>query len=60
MFWYMAIIFHSQNMDPFEVMSLNHEKLKSRFGEKFSEASALNRDLGEERKILSGTQHNLV
>lgn len=35
-----------------EVMTINNAKLKARYGEKFSEQAALNRDLEKERKIL--------
>jgi NTP pyrophosphatase (non-canonical NTP hydrolase) len=35
-----------------EVMETNINKLKARYGTKFSEAAALNRDLEAERKIL--------
>ena len=35
-----------------EVMETNINKLKARYGAKFTEAAALNRDLDKERKIL--------
>lgn len=37
-----------------EAMSLNIAKLKARYGDKFSAHAALNRDLGNERKVLEG------
>lgn len=37
-----------------EVMQVNIDKLKKRYGEKFTEHAALNRDLDAERKILEG------
>jgi hypothetical protein len=39
---------------PDEVREVNIAKLKSRYGQKFTEAAALNRDLETERKILEG------
>lgn len=39
-------------MNTSEARERNIEKLKARYGEKFSEAAALNRDLVKERKIL--------
>ena len=35
-----------------EIMEKNIEKLKARYGDKFTEKSALNRDLEQERKTL--------
>lgn len=35
-----------------EVMELNIEKLKARYGNKFTEHAALNRDLNKEREVL--------
>lgn len=35
-----------------EVMNMNHAKLKARYGNKFTEDAAKNRDLGTERNIL--------
>jgi len=36
------------------IMQLNINKLKTRFGESFSEDKANNRDLNKELKVLSG------
>jgi len=37
-----------------EARDRNISKLKARYGEKFTETAALNRDLETERKILEG------
>ena len=39
-----------------EARNTNIKKLKARYGEKFTEAAALNRDLDAERKILEGKE----
>jgi NTP pyrophosphatase (non-canonical NTP hydrolase) len=53
--WYLAL---SSNVDGMltinEVMERNIAKLKARYGDKFTEARANNRDLDRERKILEG------
>ena len=52
LFWYMAIACDELDI-PFEsLMERNIEKLKARYGEKFSEKKAENRDLNTEREIL--------
>lgn len=52
LFWYCAIIADELNV-PFEqIMNTNIAKLKARYGEKFSEERAENRNLGKEREIL--------
>ena len=52
LFWYMAIACDELDV-PFEaLMQRNIEKLKARYGEKFSEEKAENRDLETEREIL--------
>lgn len=51
-FWYCAIIADELGVDFSEVMERNIAKLKARYGEKFSEDRANERDLGTEREIL--------
>lgn len=53
-FWYLAILADELGLSFEEIMKTNIDKLKARYGDKFSEKSALNRDLGTERKILEG------
>jgi NTP pyrophosphatase (non-canonical NTP hydrolase) len=50
--WYVGVMCSELNVDLDEVMEKNIAKLKKRYGEKFTEAAALNRDLDSERKIL--------
>ena len=52
MFWYMAIVADELGFEFEEVMQRNIQKLKARYGEKFSEAKAETRDLDTEREIL--------
>ncbi len=54
LFWYCAIIADELGVDFSEVMTRNIDKLKARYGDKFSEASAEKRDLERERQILEG------
>jgi NTP pyrophosphatase (non-canonical NTP hydrolase) len=52
-FWYMAILTHAMGRDNFQrMMQVNIDKLEFRYGNKFSEYDALNRDTDSERKIL--------
>ena len=50
--WYCAIILDELNVDFEDVMEKNIDKLRARYGEKFSENSANVRNLNKERKIL--------
>lgn len=50
--WYMAIAMDVLGTDFETEMKKNIEKLKARYGEKFSQAAAESRDLEKERKIL--------
>lgn len=50
--WYIAIICDELNTSFDEIMSTNIEKLRARYGGKFSEVKALNRNLQTERAIL--------
>ena len=52
LFWYLAIASDELKIDFESVMSKNIEKLKARYGEKFTEEKAENRDLDSERVIL--------
>lgn len=51
-FWYCAIIADQLEVDFSEVMERNITKLKARYGDKFTEEKASNRDLETERTIL--------
>lgn len=44
---------HGFSIDPLECMNANINKLKVRFGDKFSQEKALNRNLDEEKRQLS-------
>jgi NTP pyrophosphatase (non-canonical NTP hydrolase) len=52
LFWYLAIASDELKIDFESVMAKNIEKLKARYGEKFSETKAENRNLNVERTIL--------
>ena len=52
LFWYMAIISDELGVSFESVMKTNIDKLKARYGEKFSEERAEKRDLDTEREIL--------
>jgi len=52
--WYLAVACDELGVSFEEVMELNINKLKARYGNKFTEDAALNRDLETERKILEG------
>ncbi len=52
LFWYCAIIADELDVPFAKIMEKNISKLKARYGEKFSEEKADNRDLKTERKIL--------
>jgi NTP pyrophosphatase (non-canonical NTP hydrolase) len=52
--WYVGVMCSELNVDLDEVMEKNIAKLKKRYGDKFTEAAALNRDLDSERKVLEG------
>ena len=55
LFWYCAIIADELNVPIAEIMDTNIKKLKARYGEKFTEKAADQRDLKSERAILEGT-----
>jgi len=50
--WYSAIILDELGVEFEDVMEKNINKLRARYGEKFSETSANVRNLDKERKIL--------
>lgn len=52
LFWYMAIVADELGFNFESVMDKNISKLKARYGEKFTEQRAENRDLEKEREIL--------
>ncbi len=58
MFWYMAIVADELGFEFEEVMEKNISKLKARYGEKFTEEKAENRDLNTERDILNKQSFN--
>lgn len=51
-FWYLAIACDALGVSFEEVMERNIAKLKARYGEKYSDDKAINRDLKTERNIL--------
>lgn len=55
LFWYLAILADSLDIDFEFIMSSNIEKLKARYGDKFTSERALQRDLLKEREVLEGT-----
>lgn len=50
--WYVAVACDSLGTSFEELMDLNIKKLRARYGEKFTEEAALNRNLTVERNIL--------
>lgn len=50
--WYCAIALEALGTDFESVMQTNIDKLKARYPEKFTENSAINRNVEQERKIL--------
>lgn len=50
--WYMARLLDHLDSSFEEVMETNINKLRARYGEKFTEYAALNRDLEKEREVL--------
>lgn len=50
--WYIARLLDTLDFTFEEVMDVNIAKLKARYGEKFTEHAALNRNLAKEREIL--------
>lgn len=52
LFWYIGILCDTLGLTFEEVFETNIAKLKARYGDKFGETQALNRDLEKERRIL--------
>ncbi|QDB70911.1 hypothetical protein [Pseudomonas virus PBPA162] len=52
--WYLAAILKNCNSTFEKAQQINIQKLRQRFGDKFSSYDALNRNLDAERKILEG------
>lgn len=52
--WYMAILIDALGLNFEKILIKNIEKLKKRYGEKFSQEKAINRNLEDERKVLNG------
>ena len=52
LFWYLAVICDELGVSFEEVQNINVEKLKKRYGEKYSDSNALNRDVDQERALL--------
>ena len=50
--WYISIACDELDISLEEVMQTNVNKLRARYGEKFTEEAALNRNLDKEREIL--------
>ncbi|WPK40910.1 MazG-like pyrophosphatase [Pseudomonas phage Knedl] len=53
--WYLAAILKNCNSTFEKAQQINIQKLRQRFGDKFSAYDALNRNLDAERKILEGS-----
>jgi len=60
LFWYLAVLFDELGANSVDVMAKNIAKLKARYGEKFSEESAVNRNLETERKVLENDYRDPV
>lgn len=52
--WYIGVACDELGISLEDVMETNIKKLRARYGGKFSEEKALNRNLDKERKILEG------
>jgi NTP pyrophosphatase (non-canonical NTP hydrolase) len=52
--WYAALMLTAIKKTMEECMEKNIAKLKARYGDKFTQAAALNRDLDAERRALEG------
>ena len=52
LYWYCALVLDSVGYTPEQAMEKNINKLRARFGDRFTEYRALNRDLDLERKEL--------
>lgn len=52
LFWYMAILFREFGFNLEDILQRNSDKLNLRYGAKFTEEKAINRDLAAEREVL--------
>lgn len=52
--WYEGLLYRAIDKSFGEAMAHNIAKLRARYGDKFTEEAALNRDLDAERKALEG------
>lgn len=52
--WYQALALRAVKVSMEDTMQKNIDKLKKRYGDKFTQAAALNRDLQGERAVLEG------
>ena len=52
--WYQALALRAVKVSMEDTMQKNIDKLKKRYGDKFTQAAALNRDLPGERAVLEG------
>lgn len=50
--WYMAMMYRALNKTPYEAKTVNIDKLRKRYPNKFESSQAIDRDISEERKIL--------
>ena len=55
--WYLGIAIDEMKTTMNEILTMNIEKLKLRFKNKFTEQDALNRDLDRERDLLEGEEN---
>jgi len=53
--WYFSLLLSTLGISFDQVMQKNIDKLRKRYGDKFSKERALNRDLDSERQILEQT-----
>lgn len=52
LYWYINVAQDVLGVTTDEVQAINNAKLRARYGQKFSEEAAINRDLDKEREIL--------
>jgi NTP pyrophosphatase (non-canonical NTP hydrolase) len=58
--WYIAVLCDELNITFEELFEVNINKLKKRYGDKFSDEKAENRDIDSERKILEDGHSSLI
>lgn len=56
--WYLAVLLNACGSSFDDAMDRNIAKLRARFGDKFTEAQAINRDLTKERTVLEASHGN--